>query len=1191
MDMMEKRLYDEIQGRANLNTIKQLIKEDVDCNLSHFDPITKKFSSPIHLAIKTNKGSTLRLLYKDRNRPTKAHLEKYFALYKHHANPSNEEANEILLDYIISRLLYVRLTEQSQVEIDTLIVALRNYNGVTSFDGKNLCGGSQPEIYLQLRIYTLFRWIIDMKIDFDNFMVNIIVDELLHNLETYYFLDSVLKIPGVTQAMMNKSFSDIKSSHSSLITYYESIAKNVIKKIKQLKIDQEYTIPTGWVDYKASVGHAVCVSFRCISQTYISIRIDNSIPCNPLREHDIVRSPDGSDRIKPKVLGQLHIGDVEKNLDYFVLLIDSVARDLSTEEGVSLIYDHENKILHLDKSLKEMVPSLPIQANANCFVKCFEAGLFIRFGSIHPELYEKFLLQEKNKADLLQTRCKKELEPASSNTFSWFTRFAEDDSIYNLPVTQRMHLQNQLKKSYQQNYQYMLTFTERQSRSFVTEKYVPLRLEKDKLPTELKNIFIEPRVLLVGDAGCGKTTICQYITYSWSKGEIWQNRYEWLFYIKMRNLITNYYPPRSNDYSLIDIIATECFQGFELNDSDKEQLKNYLENSKHILWILDGCDERVIPDYLITIERTLFAQRNLLLTARPYVSDDIKYDIEIDVKGFMPDDIENYIKKYFSPMFRTTATNCWSFIKGSSHLRETAKVPACLQMMCSLWDYSKKVLEPSITMGKLYQKMCEHLLRRYLLKFHKECTRTTPGRSLYRLPNARAFTYLESLAFQATKSHRLTISGEELADIDDSSLLSLLQIGLLISENRTPSPVLTENTYYFVHRSFQEYLCARYMINVLSSNDSIGQQQGIIQFISDEKYDRSLQHTFGLFFDLEPSVECSRQFWSAVASKPRDLVGLRHCSRIIQWSRDGTCGSSGKEKIKNMMTNVVEGWMFNKNRQAHDYANKYIFESFGGAIDELWLKAWREDLSTNKQSRRRYFIPDLWSAKNIKALRRVYDKISNDHVEELHRLIREGPTTRNLQCLNLNPSLFTLHSVRCRMKTKGFLLQTQRKARERQPITTLGEFQSVLRNYAAFAKLNRQTVADGKEIWELKIDPSALENIDHKTLKHLLHLIEKNTLFYRYFELPVVPFLQLYAQQTGQNDDILRKLIVSITFSTKCLITAASDPVKCILVHQLRQNDQFINIRLGEQQWKTLTDAFDIARDSHGYSCFYCNDD
>ena len=288
---------------------------------------------------------------------------------------------------------------------------------------------------------------------------------------------------------------------------------------------------------------------------------------------------------------------------------------------------------------------------------------------------------------------------------------------------------------------------------------------------------------------------------------------------------------------------------------------------------------------------------------------------------------------------------CWSFIRSSDQLLQTGRIPACLEIIYSLWENDDENFTSNMTMGEVYEKTCDYLLRRYLRKFHRLYTFALVGRDIYREPNAIAFGHLERLAFDATKSHRLTISGREITAVAGSLFLFVLQIGLLIPQTRNPPSVLLENVYYFVHRSFQEYLCARYMIRILESSDSVQQRTEVLRFITYEKYSRDVRNTFRLFFELERSISCTDGFWSAVDSEPRDMIGFR--SRIAHWFPNGTCIFSSEDqlKIKKRRSDVILAWISNKDRRAHDFGNTYIFDWFFGVIDDKhWRDAWREDL-------------------------------------------------------------------------------------------------------------------------------------------------------------------------------------------------------------------------------------------------------
>jgi hypothetical protein len=163
----------------------------------------------------------------------------------------------------------------------------------------------------------------------------------------------------------------------------------------------------------------------------------------------------------------------------------------------------------------------------------------------------------------------------------------------------------------------------------------------------------------------------------------------------------------------------------------------------------------------------------------------------------------------------------------------------------------------------------------------------------------------------------------------------------------------------------------------------------------------------------------------------------------------------------------------------------------------------------------------------------------------------------------------------------------QEKARRRESITTLTEFQALLQNYVSYAQLNRRAMALDTEIWGLKIDPSALTNINRETLELLLRLLQEKALFFRDLTLPVIPFLALYAKPNNLNGDILCRIIVSITMSSDCFLTALSEEKKKKLIRIYHEDTSEDIEFLNEEQWLNLINAFEDARIAYGYSDFF----
>jgi predicted NACHT family NTPase len=93
-----------------------------------------------------------------------------------------------------------------------------------------------------------------------------------------------------------------------------------------------------------------------------------------------------------------------------------------------------------------------------------------------------------------------------------------------------------------------------------------------KTPIDVKDIFEKcedttRKVLILGRAGIGKSTFCQYVTYRWAKGEIW-SEYDLIVLIRLRKLSERRYPSGEN-YSPVDIIRKEYLPFGDLSSEEK----------------------------------------------------------------------------------------------------------------------------------------------------------------------------------------------------------------------------------------------------------------------------------------------------------------------------------------------------------------------------------------------------------------------------------------------------------------------------------------------------------------------------------------------------------------------------------------------------------------------------------------------
>ncbi|CAF3531955.1 unnamed protein product, partial [Adineta steineri] len=469
--------------------------------------------------------------------------------------------------------------------------------------------------------------------------------------------------------------------------------------------------------------------------------------------------------------------------------------------------------------------------------------------------------------------------------------FPVDQSYINLAMIETKEQQEKEKKLKQHDKQ---NSASKQRNDKILGTYEEIYGTKTTI--DVKNIFdkckVQTRkVLLLGRAGIGKSTFCQYVTYKWAKRELW-TQYDLVILIRLRKLTESRYLSAQN-YSPINLVEKEYFPFGDFSNEEKQQLKEHCNNCK-VLWILDGYDEFVhnIPDKLAGAFDYILKTQHHILTSRPYAIA-LSYDVQMEITGFTNDNIEKYIVQFFDQIKDDISngsfegTKLLHFLKTNSSIWGIAHIPVNLELICSLWgdtDWSKK---KTLTMTTLYDNITEWLCKRYITK-QNITTAQMRKKKLYNLCK-KELCFLEVLAFNAMEYSDIIIpptllektEDETECDLDDHP--QLLNFGILKSYNDMPtgSQHPAEQQYYFIHLSFQEYFAARHLIRTLSSPE----KQKAINFINKHKYNRRYLYVFifasGLLAQSDNQF-CIEVFWSTIQGQPLDLVGLMHIKLIIE---------------------------------------------------------------------------------------------------------------------------------------------------------------------------------------------------------------------------------------------------------------------------------------------------------------------
>ena len=322
--------------------------------------------------------------------------------------------------------------------------------------------------------------------------------------------------------------------------------------------------------------------------------------------------------------------------------------------------------------------------------------------------------------------------------------------------------------------------------------------------------------LVEGSPGIGKTTFCLKLAFDWARETVPTNssfpKLEFVLLLKCRDI----------DKDIMEAIKEQLLP----EDMEEETWTKFSEfikdvhNQERILIILDGLDE--LPEKSKNFVDKLLRRRILpfcyvLVTCRQEKGIDVRknfeFDLLLEVKGFTEDDAYCYIKKHFQnvgPKHSSKGETLAKEVKENTLLNALRNNPLNLLLLCVIYeDYDGK-LPTSRT--ELYQVIVECLLRRYCAKH----SLAVPEDNTLEKRFGEDILALGELAWTCLLNDRQSFREEELAEreVRNKNLVAR-RIGLLYKEERLKRILRSQYEYWFLHKTFQEYLAAAFITHKL----------------------------------------------------------------------------------------------------------------------------------------------------------------------------------------------------------------------------------------------------------------------------------------------------------------------------------------------------------------------------------------
>ena len=320
--------------------------------------------------------------------------------------------------------------------------------------------------------------------------------------------------------------------------------------------------------------------------------------------------------------------------------------------------------------------------------------------------------------------------------------------------------------------------------------------------------------IVEGSPGIGKTTFCLKLAYDWAHGNIPSKcsfpKFEFVFLLKCRDI----------DGDIMEAISEQLLP----RDMEKsvEKLLHFMKDihnqERLILIILDGLDElpeksRHHVDELL--ERRILPFCFVLATTRQErgieVRKSVVFDIHLEIKGYTESDSIAYIRRHFETIDQSPkGEKLIEEMQQNTFLHALRNNPLNLLLLCVIFEDYEGKLPTSRT--ELYQVIVQCLLRRYCARHSLAVPKDNTTLQKRFEEDVLA---LGELAWACLLNDRQSFPEGKLAEheVKGQNLIAR-KIGLLYKEESLKR-ISPQHEYWFLHKTFQEYLAAAFIIHKL----------------------------------------------------------------------------------------------------------------------------------------------------------------------------------------------------------------------------------------------------------------------------------------------------------------------------------------------------------------------------------------
>jgi len=324
-----------------------------------------------------------------------------------------------------------------------------------------------------------------------------------------------------------------------------------------------------------------------------------------------------------------------------------------------------------------------------------------------------------------------------------------------------------------------------------------------------------PKLIILGKPGSGKTTFLKHLAVDWCKGKFQPEQIAVL--IELRQIQKK---GKSQKWNLVAAIGQEL-------ELEREVVLGLLEHGK-LLMLLDGLDEiptdelrRNVQSQIEQISKKYSDENRFILTCRTQIMEVIPSSFaSVEVADFNSEQIEQFVLNWFTANGQSTVevAKQWQLmrraINSQPDLREVTATPVLLSLICVVWQDSGEI---PTNRTNLYKRGISWLLKRW--NDEKKIEGWELGTEAYRKLSVKEkqelLTEIAAHKFDNPKNFVLFEQDELIEQISQRLQLANAQEGLAVLKAIEAQHGLlierADELWSFSHLTFQEFFTVQWL--------------------------------------------------------------------------------------------------------------------------------------------------------------------------------------------------------------------------------------------------------------------------------------------------------------------------------------------------------------------------------------------